>query len=37
MDLAHINGFPLWEHAVYDALHAAFEPLQARLPRKPEP
>ena len=29
MDLAHIIGFPLWEKAVFGALHAAFEPLQA--------
>ena len=29
MDLAHINGFPLWEKEVFDALHTAFEPLQA--------
>ena len=29
MDLAHINGFPLWEKEVFDALHSAFEPLQA--------
>ena len=29
MDLAHIDGFPLWEKAVFDALHEAFDPLQA--------